>query len=530
MKVTLQKENLVESTANSNDRFTRRQLIAVFLAFAILIFLAFQMFLPERYKNDSYAHMETSASQIAATHLGGFRFIPALNMLLYAAVNTTDVAAQMVNNIFLLLSLSFSATVLFIALVKKVKELSISKIALLVIGVSLLYVNTFVGALALFPETGMFMGLGYLLVTIAAVFTSKKTSVINYLTSFILLFLALGTYQALLGFYSFIAFSLLVAAHGLSFSRESLRRVIVIVSILVLASVANILVGKVLCSLFRITQNSRTASLSMQLMFSNILSIFRQQSRLWNGLLHTMPKLLGIIVCAVIMLLTFGSFLMRIIRKTRQKEITISKAVLDTLYSCFVFVFCYATVFAPFIFASSAYLAGRGILSFFGVFLLLSVMLLSQTDHAWKHWLATAAIGSLLFFCILGITRLGVEQQMVNSMDREYALQLSEQIKTYERKTGTSVTKIAMVTDKYPIYVYSSVLRYCAPYNTLMKSARSESWSQTRFINVFSGMQLKRVAMPDDIYVSHFENKDWNYFIPAEQMFFEGDTVYIAVF
>jgi hypothetical protein len=41
---------------------------------------------------------------------------------------------------------------------------------------------------------------------------------------------------------------------------------------------------------------------------------------------------------------------------------------------------------------------------------------------------------------------------------------------------------------------------------------------------------MEEVEMNEDVYNEHFKDKDWDTFILSEQLVFEGDTLYIAIY
>lgn len=509
---------------------TPRHYFAVFLAFAIIVFLAYHVFLSVRFECDSYAHFGMTQLKTAMLHLGGYRFVPAIFMWLYSLAGVLDIEAQLFNSVVHLLCLSLSSTLLFLAFMKRLGAVSWAKFLLLAVSVTLFYVNPFIAALALFPETGAFIGVGFVFVTLAAIFASRRITVLNAILSFVFLSFALGTYQPFIGFFAFAAFSLMLAEQGLHLTKQTFFRSVYLILLLAVGSVANILLGKALCGLFGAALNNRASDFSLQVILSNIKYILEQQSSVWNGLQHTTPRLLAFAVVALLLVGIAVFFCVRSVKKILAKEMRLYGFIGDTLFCIAVVVFCYASVFAPFLVSASAFLPARAILSLFGLFLLLAVMLASVTESRIAHWAAFAAIGALLIFSLLGITRMGVEQQMINALDKEYVNQVSAKIDAYEQEVGEQITKIAMENDLHPTSGYASVERYCAPYKTMMSSARVISWSQVMLIQYVSGRDLERIPMPEDILAEYFEGKDWDSFIPDEQMVFDGDTLYIVTY
>lgn len=530
MSNTERQSDLTSPHQNTNSKLTPRSYLTVFVVFALFVFFAFCVFLSTRFECDSYEHMGLTQLQTAELHLGGYRFVPAIFMWFYSLAGVLDIEAQLFNTVILLICLALSITILFLALEKKLAPLSKVKLLLLAVAVALFYVNPFVSALALFPEAGAFIGAGFLFVTLAAVIASKKITVLNALLCFVLLSAALGTYQPFIGLFAFAAFSLLFAEYRLELNRTTLTRSIYIVSMLAVGSVVNILFGKALVELFDVVQHYRVGDFSLSVIFSNIKPILIQQGSVWNGMQHSMPKYLGLIVLAFFLLSIAVCFCVQSIRKLRAKQLRPGGFIGNALLSLGACVFCYACVFAPYLLTDNIFFSTRAILSLFGVFLLFAVMLLSVTDSKLLHWAALAGLSILLMFSVFAITKMGVSQLMVNALDREYAQEVTRQIKTYEKETGLSVTKIAMINDAAPTYQYPYVEHYCAPYYSFINSAKFVNWSQAMLIQYVSGRELERIPMPEDVLAQNFADKDWPSFVPEEQILFEGDTLYLVTY
>lgn len=511
-------------------QFTPRQYISVFAVFALFVFLAFNVFLSKRFECDSFWHMYSTQLQTAMLHLGGYRFISAIFMWFYSLAGVLDIEAQLFNTVFLLICIALSITILFISLQKKFGPLTKAKLLLLAVAVALVYVNPFVSALALFPEAGAFIGAGFVFVTLAAVIAARKITFFNALISFGLLSAALGTYQPFIGFFAFITFSLMFAEHRLELNRTTLTRSVYFAAILAISSVGNIVIGKALCKLFGVVQNYRVGDFSLQTIVSNIKYILAQQGSVWNGMQHSLPQYLGMIVAGFFLLSIVLCFIVLSVKKMRDKQLHFNGLIGNALLSLGAFALCYASVFAPYLLTDNITFPSRAILSLFSVFLLLVVMLLSVSDSKIVHWVASTVLSIFLMFCVLAVTKMGVSQLMVNALDREYAQQVSQQIAAYEVENGNSVTKISMINDAAPMYQYPSVAHYCAPYYSFINSARVVSWSQVTLIEYVSEHELKRVPMPDDILARYFANKDWVSFVPEEQIVFDGDTLYLVTY
>ena len=55
-------------------------------------------------------------------------------------------------------------------------------------------------------------------------------------------------------------------------------------------------------------------------------------------------------------------------------------------------------------------------------------------------------------------------------------------------------------------------------------------WADVNMINFYNGKNYEKVVMDEEIYNQYFAAKDWNRFIPEEQMKFSGDTLNLMLY
>ena len=98
----------------------------------------------------------------------------------------------------------------------------------------------------------------------------------------------------------------------------------------------------------------------------------------------------------------------------------------------------------------------------------------------------------------------------------------------YEKENNIEVKKVAIGHDINPTYGYYGNVNYIL-YDTNLR-ALVVSWADIYAINYYTGRDLIKVEMDEEIYNEYFKDKDWTYFDPAEQMVFYNDTLYLMVY
>ncbi len=112
-----------------------------------------------------------------------------------------------------------------------------------------------------------------------------------------------------------------------------------------------------------------------------------------------------------------------------------------------------------------------------------------------------------------------------NTLDRVYINMMYEEMLKYERETGITVEKLAVIDDAYAPDQYEEVA-----YAVDQINERSLGTATYSLLLVETGRRFERVEVPGDVYDSCFAGKDWDYFDLEEQLVIEGDTAYWCIF
>ncbi len=118
----------------------------------------------------------------------------------------------------------------------------------------------------------------------------------------------------------------------------------------------------------------------------------------------------------------------------------------------------------------------------------------------------------------------GIDNYIVNKIDRQNVEQINAKIIEYEEKTGKQITKIAFYGDKNPNYTYPNIKAT----GDMNLKALFKDWSALRIIRYYTGKGLEQVEKNEEIEKS-FKEKDWNYY-DNEQLIFKDDVLHLCNF
>ena len=153
-------------------------------------------------------------------------------------------------------------------------------------------------------------------------------------------------------------------------------------------------------------------------------------------------------------------------------------------------------------------------------------------------YLLTGSRGKHLLFClsafylciqIVSCNTIMMNHYISNEEDLQVAREAYAQIQYYEQTTGKEIKHIAWCTDtncenKYPnvYYQYGQI--------------NERVLSQTAYCMLVMATDNQRftdealVPMKAEIYDQYFKGKNWDVFLPQEQMIFQGDTLYWCIY
>lgn len=210
----------------------------------------------------------------------------------------------------------------------------------------------------------------------------------------------------------------------------------------------------------------------------------------------------------------------------------------------YVVLFCIAQVLFTFTIFATGYtdivprvlftvFAGVSMIALVGLFLMSEDGKTKAEERVWSGWLK----GLLLGLALVGISDITITQTCCTDYyiaiqhDAQMVGTIQDYIKNYEEQTGNIVTKIATSQFKYIERQNKHQIIGGEFPNYIQKSAHAH-WCRADMINFFCGTSYVDDFIGDAKYEELFAEKEcsWTEFNPDEQLVFEGDTCYWAVY
>lgn len=203
------------------------------------------------------------------------------------------------------------------------------------------------------------------------------------------------------------------------------------------------------------------------------------------------------------------------------------KKISDWLYLVLLVAASNLSVFAV-VFGGYLYLPPRVVVSYWGF--ISAIVLLGV------HVVKAEKVKTFLFVvtCIVLILQsvnaniIISELYISNTLDLEYVKDVQYNIDKYEKATGIEIENVSICTDEKCNQYWMDNIDY---YNyNINERCVSVEWQCRILLEKCSGREYNKINMPEDIYNKHFDGKDWDRFDEEEQLVFEGDTLYFAVY
>lgn len=426
---------------------------------------------------------------------------------LFEVLNISLVKWQQFFTLFSFLILAIGSNIFFNLVIKKNNKKI--DVCMLVLFICLGIGNVVSTELFLFPEYALYNTLGIFFAFLSLFYYWDKK---NIVLSIFMLIVSLGFYQTNIG--TFIIVSVLLFWLELKNEKEtSFKQFIEFVFIAGLASIINILVKKIFVLSGVAERTERDATLSIASIVNNLKIIGKEQYSILIEGDNFLPKymMIGLIISMVIIL---GIVLF----KNSEKHYIILLT--------FIFIAIqYISVYAPHIIAGNVWLSPRTITPVYIFICSLLIMILSGINIEWKkiNIVYKSVFFIFMIFNIYGIQGIVQNHIATNKVDQEYAYNIYCEILKYEKENEITIKKIAAVNDEIPRWKNRFIEYYSYNVN---ERAYINDWSDVELINYVSGNNYKEVSMDEKIYNDKFKGKNWEYYCPEEQLYFQGDTLY----
>ena len=470
-------------------------------------------------------HYSTDDYQIFYSHgypwymaITSYRPILATCYWILDLIHINVVKYQVFLGIVLLISFVFSTSKITFIIKDKIKTKNSLKNTIVVnLGTLFIYGNAFISEWFYFTEA-------YIQWIIVTIFTAlaiecvfrEQKRIINYLlTLFCLIFIA-GSYQvALIQYAVIVLFIILIEQKKI---KDIFRELVRTESLVAIAIGIILVCSKMLGYLKHYNTSEARINFSVGSIKTIFIQFIRVQYRIWIEALGTLPKW----ILAVYLLIFSISFIW--IRKKEKKKIFTFLIGSGLICGLVEGMLCIIQIMQGF-----CWVPMRVCVPIFTIFSILIwnwVRIFEKISILYKK----IFVGIWSVFLLINVWNIQVNSLDIikmNTLDRSSILSVEQMIENYERSTGNIIKKIGFCPDA------NMTVRYYAYQKNDTTSdivrAFSRSWSDYSSINFYTGREYERVEVPSEI-AKQFASKDWQSLQMNEQMMFDGDTVYIAVY
>lgn len=488
---------------------------------AIIIMMTCGLMLNIHFSPDTYDIWTTTDNNVDV-HLRDGRFITAALYHILAKLGINVAHNQSFFTIIFILTVAGITTVLSYYIDKRLRQSSITRLAIIDGGLLLIFHNAFIAEWYLFPEVMLMYA-----VSLASVVVAVETLIQSYLSngflvklrygcfSLVALILSLGTYQVSIGIYIILLLTLIVVHNELPVAKK------LIFAFKGLCFGAfncflNIGIVKILTAMRVMPPTPRGANLSLKVICDNMLAIMSHQKEIWSGH-HIYPRyaLVGYLIILVLLFIAIS-----IQYKIEDKGINILLA----------FLFCgiiYVGSYIPHFVSSDFWLSQRTLVPIFGLYSFLAIVCVVNCNI--KRILYTILFVILTFLMLNSLLMEGIfsNHLAMDDFDIAYAKDVQSYIQKYTERTGNEIRYLAIGRDSDPTWSYNGI-KYVS-YDMNVKNIL-RSWSNIGLINTANKTNYQACEIDEIFWEKQFGDKNWDGFVPEEQIAFQDDIAYIAIY
>ena len=244
---------------------------------------------------------------------------------------------------------------------------------------------------------------------------------------------------------------------------------------------------------------------------NNILTVFDD----YHGYMPKHSVLIFILLVTIIILLTVF-----------KRDHVILRIITLLIFGVAILIAAYL----PHFIVAIVWLAPRAILGVSTVLFSISLIAFFYVKQShFKMYTLAATVILFLGVSFIQTQKIIVDEAILAGIEQENIHQLGEKIAEYETNTGNEIHYISYIHDAVYKWTFDPI-KYNI-YETNGRRANVE-WSFVNMINFY----LNRSFEKKDVDRSRFEcilgsdGKNWNYINLDEQMYFEGDTLYMVIY
>lgn len=484
----------------------------VYLLYFLISLIAYGMFLQKHYSIDSYGN-----SPILTTTgiLGAGRFGFYLVNILFNNINFNLVEQQSIFTFMFILTITFIFSSLFLKLVRVSTVKNLFSVIIIFVGVGLTLINVYTLEWLLFPEVMLIYSLALVLSYFAARIFFKKPGIPFFFLASLLLLCAITFYQGVLP--AFVTWSFLLNIFSWKSDMTKKKRI----GNLLYPTFIGVFTSFLSFLASALYQNLATNPVVDRAQFRGPSQIWDSFRQILGSQKHIYFNASGFLPPFSLLLFLFVTLFAWILSKSSTKDFL-------NIFLCIgMVVVIWGATFFPHLFLGAVWLSPRTIT---GVFFLVAFLflVLSHWINELSYQKVLAALG--VFFLGLNIFQIqfiGVNHYKSNRLDEEYAYLIEQEITRYQAESGNTITKIAVIRDAQPLQGYSGV--HYSMYEINMRSYFA-TWADVGTLNYYTGNTYEKIEWTNSELEFEIVGRNWDTFVPSEQLFFEGDTLYWVIY
>ncbi len=498
-----------------NAKAMARWLMAANLL-CLTVMFGMYVFYPH-YATDDYNNYYCSMELGGVHAYVSMRPIVGIVWWILAKLGINFVRDQVFFGILLLFSMAFLTTKLTLLVAEKMnKAQDLKNIVMLNMGSLFLTGNAFTSEYFWYASSYIAWMIAFTGVTLSLLYLAKEDHLVkNSVISLIWLFIAVGSYQVIAIQYAAIVLFIVYMKQNRKIDKAALLKLLRAALILMIAMACNMLIAKPIGIMLGHPDAGTTrVGFDFHLVFDILHNyIMKAQPAIWIDCMGTLPRASMLMVCLLLLVAC---------------TVCSKHAVLNFIWAMAVCFTVDGMIGAIQILQGWFYPTLRTyapIFSIVTIFIWMNV----YNEHCMKKNKIVLATG-ILFLAVnfIEIQVNAIDVIKTNTMDKECIRQIDASMQSYENRTGIQINKIGFIPDASRSFKYDVILSNHI-IGDLGERAFVTSWSDCNSIRFYTGRELQRVDVPEP-YASQLSSADWTAMQLDEQMIFDHDAVYIAVY
>ncbi len=494
---------------NTSQREKKNNILGV-LEFFIIYFLIFGIMLNRHYSVDSYSYSLNSTTQ----YKGNLALGRIANYFVFGLFkNINIITFQQIFSFLLIVTLAISARMIYMLYQKNVDNAKC--LPLLKLGVLIIYGNVFMVDYFNYIEMFFAWCCGIIFMTVAVIQVKQRMSALNVIIMLGCVVISVSFYQALIGFFVCLALIEVYLLNKGKFSSNALKNSIIVLLCGGAAGIINILALRILQETGQISATNRTERMGISIILSNIKIVFLNA---WDLLIDRkgfLPNYLVLIVLLILYMIILKTLIQRKAQWT------------DYVYIILLIICSRITIYIPHLLSSTIWMAPRSVISYWTILIIPCAIITTIVEKDNLRTIATVFIAMVFLISTYNIQKICSNIISTNRIDEEIAYLIQSKIEKYEEDTGNQIENIVFKNDASPSWTYNST-KFVA--FELCERVYVVPWGCVECINYFNNENYNSDFMSEDQYNKYFEKDNWDNLQLEEQIIFDGNTLFYAVY